>query len=495
MGKTETEKGKSPIKTKRDKAFFQTKVVIRRLPPSLKEEELKEYLGDLPEHDFFYFVDGQMSFGPVLFSRAYINFKNQEDIIKFRDQFDGSSFFDNKGNEYPAVVEYAPYQGVPRKKNRKDAKCGTIDEDKDYQSFLQSLEEETEPLPSVESHLEEIEARKEDNSKKSTPLLEFLKMKRSMRATSRQSQGRGGFDKRKRIEKSEESSKGVKKGGSGNKDSKTPPREEKNKEVKRSEGSQEQRKDEDKKLTKDSKGRPESARSGGRGDDRRSGGRRERREIANSDSRGPRDNKNRRDEEPRRDSRPNSRKERGPYRGADNATKSRDESDNKNETKADTESATGSAPRTTRKEPDAKEERREVIRDRGDGRQSRVRNKDRPDREIYQPGRARTRPTETNEKDVKPSGEKRDDGESKRDRDRDKNRDKNRDRNREREKNRERDRRDRDRDRGKERERNRDKDRYRGKPRDVTSGDAKPKPEETGKAKVEGTGATREEEA
>ncbi|EDO29814.1 predicted protein, partial [Nematostella vectensis] len=82
------------------------KVVIRRLPPSLKEEELKEYLGDLPEHDFFYFVDGQMSFGPVLFSRAYINFKNQEDIIKFRDQFDGSSFFDNKGKKVFLISQH-----------------------------------------------------------------------------------------------------------------------------------------------------------------------------------------------------------------------------------------------------------------------------------------------------------------------------------------------------------------------------------------------------
>ncbi len=37
---------------------------------------------------------------PHLFSRAYINFKNPEDIIIFRDRFDGYVFIDNKGNSF-----------------------------------------------------------------------------------------------------------------------------------------------------------------------------------------------------------------------------------------------------------------------------------------------------------------------------------------------------------------------------------------------------------
>ncbi|CAH3184993.1 unnamed protein product, partial [Porites evermanni] len=72
-------------------------VVIRRLPPSLTEDQLKEELGELPEHDFFYFVGSDMSFGPISFARAYINFKNRDDIIKFRDQFDGYRFVNSKG--------------------------------------------------------------------------------------------------------------------------------------------------------------------------------------------------------------------------------------------------------------------------------------------------------------------------------------------------------------------------------------------------------------
>lgn len=34
---------------------------------------------------------------PHMYARAYINFKNQEDIILFRDRFDGYVFLDNKG--------------------------------------------------------------------------------------------------------------------------------------------------------------------------------------------------------------------------------------------------------------------------------------------------------------------------------------------------------------------------------------------------------------
>lgn len=42
--------------------FDAFQVVIRRLPPSFTEEQLKEELGGFPEHDFFYFVGSEMRF-------------------------------------------------------------------------------------------------------------------------------------------------------------------------------------------------------------------------------------------------------------------------------------------------------------------------------------------------------------------------------------------------------------------------------------------------
>lgn len=47
------------------------------------------------------------------------------------------------GQEYPAIVEFAPFQRIPKNRNRKnDSLCGTIDDDTDFQEFLRQLESE-----------------------------------------------------------------------------------------------------------------------------------------------------------------------------------------------------------------------------------------------------------------------------------------------------------------------------------------------------------------
>ena len=48
--------------------------MIRRLPPSLTEEQLKDELGGLPEHDFFYFVGSDMRYKKVLFPFVLFQF-------------------------------------------------------------------------------------------------------------------------------------------------------------------------------------------------------------------------------------------------------------------------------------------------------------------------------------------------------------------------------------------------------------------------------------
>lgn len=106
-------------------------IVIRRLPPSLTKEELEEQLQPLPDVDYLEFFSSDTRFEadsvgielnemtairtktfsherwsnvlflyslyPHLFARAYLNFKNQEDIVLFRDRFDGYVFIDNRG--------------------------------------------------------------------------------------------------------------------------------------------------------------------------------------------------------------------------------------------------------------------------------------------------------------------------------------------------------------------------------------------------------------
>ncbi|NWH78916.1 REN3B protein, partial [Piaya cayana] len=197
-GGAETERLERP----KDKKETLSKVVIRRLPPSLTKEQLEEHLQPLPEHDYFEFFANDSSLYPHMFSRAYINFKNQEDIVLFRDRFDGYVFVDHKG-EYAAIVEFAPFQKAAKKKSKKkDAKTGTIEDDPEYKKFLESYSADDEKLTSTpETLLEEIEARnKEMIAKKTTPLLNFLKNKQRLREEKREERRRRELERKRQRE-------------------------------------------------------------------------------------------------------------------------------------------------------------------------------------------------------------------------------------------------------------------------------------------------------
>nr|XP_035150990.2 regulator of nonsense transcripts 3A isoform X6 [Callithrix jacchus]XP_035150993.2 regulator of nonsense transcripts 3A isoform X6 [Callithrix jacchus]XP_054108072.1 regulator of nonsense transcripts 3A isoform X6 [Callithrix jacchus]XP_054108075.1 regulator of nonsense transcripts 3A isoform X6 [Callithrix jacchus]XP_054108077.1 regulator of nonsense transcripts 3A isoform X6 [Callithrix jacchus] len=148
-------------KPREEKRTALSKVVIRRLPPGLTKEQLEEQLHPLPAHDYFEFFAADLSLYPHLYSRAYINFRNPDDILLFRDRFDGYVFLDSKGLEYPAVVEFAPFQKIAKKKlKKKDAKTGSIEDDPEYKKFLETYcveEEKTSTNPEI--LLGEMEAK------------------------------------------------------------------------------------------------------------------------------------------------------------------------------------------------------------------------------------------------------------------------------------------------------------------------------------------------
>lgn len=168
-----------------------TKIVLRRLPPTMTEESFMEQVSPIPEHDYFYFARPDPSLGNNLFSRAYINFVNVEDIFLFKDKFDGYVFLDDKGVEYVGLVEYAPFQRIPKKKKKKDPKCGTIESDPIYQEFIENLnkEPETENQPKLEYAYPVNDGN--DKKVQSTPLLEYLAARK---------QDKRGRDERRRRE-------------------------------------------------------------------------------------------------------------------------------------------------------------------------------------------------------------------------------------------------------------------------------------------------------
>lgn len=239
MTKEETAPAKTADQTKnrsprdrhqrKDKPKPLTKVIIRRLPPTMTEEEFLKQIDPLPEYDNYYFAAADWSLGFDATCRAYINFKNHEDVFLFRDRFDGYVFVDTKGEEYPAIVEFAPFQGLPKNKARKnDPKVGTIESEQHYINFLQKLEEDREACKS-EYKLEFSLQPKDDKKITSTPLLQFLMNKKMERREEQKK--RNEDNRRKREEEKQKRRNRVAKGvpsaikeeGSSNKDSKQKP--------------------------------------------------------------------------------------------------------------------------------------------------------------------------------------------------------------------------------------------------------------------------------
>ncbi|GAQ79122.1 hypothetical protein KFL_000240525 [Klebsormidium nitens] len=167
-----------------------TKVVIRKLPPYLKQEGLLEAVNKNFEgaYDWFSYYPGKLSHRRLVHSRAYLNFKKAELVYDFYESFDGHIFVNEKGVQFRAEVEYAPYQKVPKGRNKKDLREGTIFEDPDYLSFLAELEN---PKPSASAS----DAKREEAEKAAakgpiiTPLIQFIRDKRASKAAGREKVG------------------------------------------------------------------------------------------------------------------------------------------------------------------------------------------------------------------------------------------------------------------------------------------------------------------
>lgn len=95
----------------------------------------------------------------------------------FKEKFHEYIFVDAKGNEYPAIVEFAPYQRMGMSRSKKvDRKCNTFETSEHFLEFVRTMDNE-EVLPKLE--LKSDFETKHDNQIRSTPLLEFLNDKKS----------------------------------------------------------------------------------------------------------------------------------------------------------------------------------------------------------------------------------------------------------------------------------------------------------------------------
>ncbi|XP_018319574.1 regulator of nonsense transcripts 3A-like [Agrilus planipennis] len=162
------------------------KLVIRRLPPFFTLKDFKEHFNPLPAYTYFYFVPSEGNEDEIaLYSRAYIQLTDLENIFKFRDKYDNSVIVGPKGEEYRIVVEYAPFQQFPPKRSRKifDKECGTIEDNDYYILFLQNLQRlkrESKLKPPIKFNICDSTSSNKDEL---TPLLKYIS-KHKMRPES-----------------------------------------------------------------------------------------------------------------------------------------------------------------------------------------------------------------------------------------------------------------------------------------------------------------------
>ncbi|XP_039480679.1 regulator of nonsense transcripts 3B [Drosophila santomea] len=199
-------------KDKKDKTSQIVKIVMRHLPPTMTEADFLDQVGPLPENDSYYYCKADWSLGHEATCRAYIDMSSKDitEVLQFRDRFDGYVFVDNKGVEYMAIVEYAPFQCFLKNKARNDdSKVNTIEDEPHYQEFIKRLAEEREEA----SRMGDVKIdfnfdRRTDEKVKSTPLLQYLankKEKRREEARKRNEEKRKQREEQKQLRLAEQS--------------------------------------------------------------------------------------------------------------------------------------------------------------------------------------------------------------------------------------------------------------------------------------------------
>ncbi|URE11298.1 Smg-4/UPF3 family [Musa troglodytarum] len=129
-----------------------TKVVVRRLPPSMSQPVLMEQIDGrfAGRYDWVCFRPGKNSQKNQRYTRAYLNFKIPDDVVEFAEFFDGHIFVNEK--------------------------------DPEYMEFLELISKPVEHLPSAEIQLERKEAERAGATKETpivTPLMDFVRRKRA----------------------------------------------------------------------------------------------------------------------------------------------------------------------------------------------------------------------------------------------------------------------------------------------------------------------------
>ncbi|KAJ6003284.1 hypothetical protein N7451_005831 [Penicillium sp. IBT 35674x] len=189
---TATQKSSGPAKKAHKLPAPRLKLLIRRLPPGLTQVELEGILGaewkvGAGKVDWLQYKAGKVSKDPAKPSRpsrAYIHVVSSEHVTPLSDLVRQASFQDARATSHdpillgPPSLEFAPYAKIPGSRVRKDARQGTIDQDPDFITFLESL---TQPI-TKSGPADTFESEEKKTTVLTTPLVQFIKDKKASKA-------------------------------------------------------------------------------------------------------------------------------------------------------------------------------------------------------------------------------------------------------------------------------------------------------------------------
>jgi regulator of nonsense transcripts 3 len=220
------------------------KVVVRRLPPGLIEDEFFEAVGDewkvgKGKADWVSYQKGKISKDPSKPSRpsrSYLHLTNEQHLTELSEKVRHVSIIDAKGTFNdpvligPPIVEFSPWSKIPNSKSRKDGRQGTIDQDPEFIDFLTSL---TNPI----TKLSNIDAVSDKNTttgdtKSITPLVQYLKDKKANKIKETQTKASKGHGRQeskdgKNVQEDKKNSKSTEEKSNSKKKNATPAKAEK----------------------------------------------------------------------------------------------------------------------------------------------------------------------------------------------------------------------------------------------------------------------------
>ncbi|KAL5338267.1 Smg-4/UPF3 family-domain-containing protein [Aspergillus crustosus] len=168
------------------------KLLVRRLPPGLTQEEFETALGaewkaGSGKVGWSQYKPGKVSKDPAKPSRparAYLQVTSSDHIGPLSDKVRATPFLDARSTANdpillgPPNLEFAPFAKVPGGRSRKDARQGTIDQDPEFIQFLESLTQPiTKPAPA-----ESAEGEDKKEIVTTTPLVQYIKEKKANKA-------------------------------------------------------------------------------------------------------------------------------------------------------------------------------------------------------------------------------------------------------------------------------------------------------------------------